>query len=343
MGTHEHIGPEHPSQQRARAPQTTSQMPSPQPLTALEPAFVLHLQRTVGNQAVNQLLRGYQVQQAAASWRPDGLSNTDASGISADERQTHASLQRCGTTPCACAQKDDAPVIESIEEMLAQRSATSTPVQRDMATLVQRNEDDSRDRSRQSRPRNCPPGTVPIDQSGRDRDTVHGIKKGIGAGPRDWVGISPDGHVITGDGEGNAEDHGPAEDYSHRSSNQGDAASEQQARDALPSWAWVVLGAAGAAAVIACFASGVCEAAAIIAVVGEATAAIIIGLMEAAGLVFASAEGTPGTQEGPDQQQNGSQQQQGETVAQSDAPTTDENTISQTGQAQPDEQNEQLA
>ena len=68
-----------------------------------------------------------------------------------------------------------------------------------------------------SKPKNCPAGTIPIDQSkgprGWDKDDVHGIKDGVGAGPQDWVGISPDGHVITGDHEGNAVDNGPVDPF----------------------------------------------------------------------------------------------------------------------------------
>ena len=48
---------------------------------------------------------------------------------------------------------------------------------------------------------------------GWDKDDVHGIKDGVGAGPQDWVGISPDGHVITGDHEGNAVDNGPVDPF----------------------------------------------------------------------------------------------------------------------------------
>lgn len=68
-----------------------------------------------------------------------------------------------------------------------------------------------------SKPDGCPVGTIPIDQAkgprGWDKDDVHGIKDGIGAGSRDWVGVTPDGHVISGNHEGNAVDNGPAEDY----------------------------------------------------------------------------------------------------------------------------------
>lgn len=72
---------------------------------------------------------------------------------------------------------------------------------------------ESRDKSKQSKPRNCPAGTVPIDQSGLGKDDVHTIKDAIGAGPRDWVGTSPDGRIWTSDADGNAEDHGPIGSY----------------------------------------------------------------------------------------------------------------------------------
>jgi len=68
------------------------------------------------------------------------------------------------------------------------------------------------DKSRQSKPDGCPTGTVPIDQAkGKfkwDKDDVHGIKDQIGAGPKDWTGVSPDGHIWTGDGSGNGVDNG---------------------------------------------------------------------------------------------------------------------------------------
>lgn len=65
-----------------------------------------------------------------------------------------------------------------------------------------------------SKPKNCPPGTKPIDQiPGLDKDDIHGIKDGIGAGPQDWTGISPSGDVITGDHEGNAVNNGPFDIY----------------------------------------------------------------------------------------------------------------------------------
>jgi hypothetical protein len=65
-----------------------------------------------------------------------------------------------------------------------------------------------------AKPKNCPPGTIPIDIfPGLDKDDVHDIKDGVGAGPQDWTGIAPNGDVITGDHEGNAQNNGPYSDY----------------------------------------------------------------------------------------------------------------------------------
>ncbi|URL59855.1 RHS repeat protein [Luteibacter flocculans] len=64
-----------------------------------------------------------------------------------------------------------------------------------------------------SKPKNCPGGTKPIDQTGLSKDDVHDIKHGVGAGPQDWTGIAPNGDVITGDHEGNAVNHGNYGDY----------------------------------------------------------------------------------------------------------------------------------
>src|SRR5262249_22983710 len=132
-----------------------------------------------------------------------------------------------------------------------------------------------RERSRQSRPRNAPRGTRPIDESGLDKEDVHKIKDGIGAGPRDWVGITPEGEVITTDEEGNAENHGPASDYL------------REAHPEIPDWVWPLLTVVGiivVAGLIACFATGVCEFAAIVAGLGYATALLIIGLLKGAGI-----------------------------------------------------------
>src|SRR5439155_18569326 len=132
-----------------------------------------------------------------------------------------------------------------------------------------------RERSRQSKPKNAPRGTKPIDESGRDKEDVHGNKDGIGAGPKDWVGITPEGEVITTDAEGNAENHGPGSDYL------------KEAHSEIPGWAWPLLIVAGivvVAGIIACFATGVCEFAAIVAGLSYATALLIIGLLKRAGI-----------------------------------------------------------
>jgi hypothetical protein len=50
-----------------------------------------------------------------------------------------------------------------------------------------------------SRPTNAPRGTRPIDKMGYNRGKIHGIKDAVGAGPADWVGITPDGRVIVTD------------------------------------------------------------------------------------------------------------------------------------------------
>lgn len=70
------------------------------------------------------------------------------------------------------------------------------------------------DRRRGARPTDAPRGTRPIDQSGIDRGGIHDIKDGIGARPDDWVGVTPDGDVVTTDPEtGEAVDQGNISDY----------------------------------------------------------------------------------------------------------------------------------
>lgn len=55
---------------------------------------------------------------------------------------------------------------------------------------------------------------LPIDKyPGLSKEDVHITKGGVGAGPKDWTGIAPNGDVITGDGEGNAVNNGSKGDY----------------------------------------------------------------------------------------------------------------------------------
>jgi RHS repeat-associated protein len=69
----------------------------------------------------------------------------------------------------------------------------------------------------ESKPDNCPSGTLPIDQAkgkfGLDKDKVHGIKDGVQAGPRTWTGIAPNGDVWTGGPGGIGTNHGPYGPY----------------------------------------------------------------------------------------------------------------------------------
>jgi hypothetical protein len=58
----------------------------------------------------------------------------------------------------------------------------------------------------------APPGTKPIDQYGLNHGQIERIKQNADQGPRDWTGISRDGHVIVSDEEGNPVDLGTWEE-----------------------------------------------------------------------------------------------------------------------------------
>ena len=67
------------------------------------------------------------------------------------------------------------------------------------------------DKSRRSKPaRGVPPGTRPIDQSGKPHEWIEGTKGDVGAGPADWVGVAPNGDIVTTNPDGSAEIHGPS-------------------------------------------------------------------------------------------------------------------------------------
>lgn len=132
-------------------------------------------------------------------------------------------------------------------------------------------DDDPRDRSRRARPRDAPPGTVPIDSSGLDRETIHKIKRAIGAAPDTWVGITPDGHIVTGDSEGNVEDHGHISDYARSGS------------ESIPKWVWGMIGFAAMIALIVLFATGVGEVGLILAGAGAALIFVVSAALRAAG------------------------------------------------------------
>jgi len=159
-----------------------------------------------------------------------------------------------------------------LAHVVQQAAGGSARIQRE----PQQDEDDEddeapRDRSRRARPRNAPRGTVPIDQSGLDRETIHKIKDAIGAGPDTWVGITPDGHIVTTDEEGNIEDHGHVSDYA------------RQGAENVPKWVWALLGLAAAVALIVLFATGIGEVAVITAGLGWAATMAILAALRAAG------------------------------------------------------------
>jgi hypothetical protein len=69
----------------------------------------------------------------------------------------------------------------------------------------------------ESKPDNCPPGTLPMNQAKHQNnwttDEVHAIKRGVGAGARTWTGIDPDGNVWTGGPRGIGTNHGHFSTY----------------------------------------------------------------------------------------------------------------------------------
>jgi hypothetical protein len=117
-----------------------------------------------------------------------------------------------------------------------------------------------------------------------DKDDIHTIKTGVGAKPKDWVGISPDDDVITSDGDGNAVNWGPVSSFL------------REAHPEIPTWVWL-LGIAIVLAIILCIASGACVFAAVVGGLGYATALLAIGLLKSAGVVDSGGEATAATDE----------------------------------------------
>ncbi len=130
--------------------------------------------------------------------------------------------------------------------------------------------DSRRRNSAESKPKDAPRGTKPIDQTGLSHDQIHDIKRGVGARPQDWVGISPEGEVITSDEEGKAVNNGEWETYT-------------LSKYEVPSWLWKALAgvtlAAGTLATIACYVSGPCTVATLISGLGYSAAMLIINLL----------------------------------------------------------------
>ncbi|MBR4248176.1 MAG: hypothetical protein IKQ13_14450 [Treponema sp.] len=69
-------------------------------------------------------------------------------------------------------------------------------------------------KQRESAPKKGTPyGTRPLDKANIPKGIHNKIKEGVGNGPRDWTGITPDGDVIINDGYGNAVNCGPYTNY----------------------------------------------------------------------------------------------------------------------------------
>jgi hypothetical protein len=65
-------------------------------------------------------------------------------------------------------------------------------------------------------PRNVPRGTRPIDRWAIPKDDLQDIKDGTGAGPRDWVGVSPEGEVYVKGPNGKAVYAGHVDNFTKR-------------------------------------------------------------------------------------------------------------------------------
>ena len=103
--------------------------------------------------------------------------------------------------------------------------------------------------------------------------------------PPDWQHgaptrpVIPDPHVAP---DPNAPKPMPPDSPYRRPGETSDA--ESRAHESLPSWVWAVLGGAAAVAVVACFATGVCEFGMLVAGLGYATAMLVIAALKAAGI-----------------------------------------------------------
>jgi hypothetical protein len=65
-------------------------------------------------------------------------------------------------------------------------------------------------------PKNVPRGTRPIDRWVSPKDDIQDIKDGVGAGPRDWVGVSPEGDVYLKDPNGKSVYAGHVDNFTNR-------------------------------------------------------------------------------------------------------------------------------
>jgi len=111
-------------------------------------------------------------------------------------------------------------------------------------------------------------------------EEIHSIKDFIGARPTDWVGVTPDGHIITTDEEGNAEEQGTTDQLLP-----GGTSEKRNILSDIPDWIWSAIVAAGLVALVAgCFMSGVCAFAAVTVGLGTAAAAALVLLLKTRGV-----------------------------------------------------------
>jgi RHS repeat-associated protein len=158
----------------------------------------------------------------------DPANNIDASGREGRTIRPPP-LWGCGSchstsTPSQTPQSPNLPAPHIPPKLVGAAAAISTcavfatPCLTNIMNAVQQvvlNETKSpEDKRRGSAPKDAPRGTRPIDKAGIDQG-VHDIKFGIGAKPDDYVGIAPDGTIVTTDpvtggavDEGNIGDHG---------------------------------------------------------------------------------------------------------------------------------------
>jgi hypothetical protein len=77
--------------------------------------------------------------------------------------------------------------------------------------VVQAEQKPPNNKSRKSKPTDAPPGTRPIDQSPNGHEWIEGTKEDVYAGPSDWVGVAPNGDIITTNPDGTARNNGPSD------------------------------------------------------------------------------------------------------------------------------------
>lgn len=88
-----------------------------------------------------------------------------------------------------------------------------------------------------TRPKDAPPGTLPIDKDPRTKERVHEIKGRLGdegVGPKSYVGVTPDGHLIVTDSDGKAVDLGPYDDYLNRNRDPNECPENLRPRPLIP-------------------------------------------------------------------------------------------------------------